>query len=92
MKLIDGRSVARTRLYVVYDMRTYPSTVMPYLHYFAMLRICCTIGSYTDAFTFSALTLLVRRQEGHPACKKLSGGMLAWLSVCSEVQTCMWPS
>jgi len=25
------------------------------------------------------LTLLVGRQEGHPACKKLSGGMLAWL-------------
>jgi len=30
---------------------------------------------------FSALTLLVERQEGHPACKKLSGGVLAWLSV-----------
>ena len=29
---------------------------------------------------FSALTLLVGRQEGHPACKKLSGGMLARLS------------
>jgi len=29
---------------------------------------------------FSALTLLVGRQEGHPACKKLSGGMLALLS------------
>jgi len=25
-------------------------------------------------------TLLVGRQEGHSACKKLSGGMLAWLS------------
>jgi len=36
---------------------------------------------------FSALTLLVGRQEGHPACKKLSGEMLAWLSVWSEVQT-----
>jgi len=32
---------------------------------------------------FSALTLLVGRQEGHPACKKLSGGELAWLSVWS---------
>ena len=30
---------------------------------------------------FSALTLLVGRQEGHPACKKLSGGVLAWLSL-----------
>jgi len=35
--------------------------------------------------TFSALTLLVGRQEGQPACKKLSGGVLAWLSVWSEV-------
>ena len=41
---------------------------------------------------FSALTLLVGRQEGHPACKKLSGGVLAWLSVCSEVQTTTRPS
>jgi len=24
---------------------------------------------------------LVGRQEGHPACKKLSGGVLAWLSL-----------
>jgi len=36
---------------------------------------------------FSALMLLVGRQEGHPACKKLSGEVLAWLSVWSEVQT-----
>jgi len=28
-----------------------------------------------------ALTQLVWRKEGHPACKKLSGGVLAWLSV-----------
>jgi len=41
---------------------------------------------------FSALTLLVGRQEGHPACKKLSGGVMAWLSVWSKVQTCIWPS
>ena len=41
---------------------------------------------------FSALTLLIGRQEGHPACKKLSGGLLAWLSVWSEMQTCIWPS
>jgi len=27
-----------------------------------------------------------------PACKKLSGGVLAWLSVWSEVQICIWPS
>ena len=43
-------------------------------------------------FAFSALTLLVGRQEGHPACKKLSSEVLAWLSVWSEEQTCIWPS
>jgi len=37
---------------------------------------------------FSALTLiwLVGYQEEHAACKKLSDGVLAWLSVYSEVQ------
>jgi len=40
-------------------------------------------------FAFSAFTLLVARQEGHPACKKQSGGVLAWLSVWSKVQTCI---
>jgi len=33
---------------------------------------------------FSALTLLVGRRERHPACKKLSSGVLAWLVVCLE--------
>jgi len=45
-----------------------------------------------QTLAFSALTRLVGRQEGHPACKKLSGGVLAWLSVWSEVQTCTLPS
>ena len=35
---------------------------------------------------------LVGRQEGHPVCKKLSCGVLAWLSVWSEVKTCILPS
>ena len=47
---------------------------------------------YKLLFAFSALTLLVGRHEWHPACKKLSGGVLAWLSVWSEMQTCIWPS
>ena len=48
--------------------------------------------AYIYIYAFSALTLLVGRQEGHPACKKLSGGVLAWLSVWSNVQTCICPS
>jgi len=43
-------------------------------------------------FAFSALTLLVGQHEGHLACKKLSDGLLVWLSVWSKVQTCIWPS
>ena len=56
----------------------------------ALVFLCsfCVVG----LCAFSALTLLVGRQEGHPACKKLSGGVLAWLSVWSKVQTCIWPS
>jgi len=42
-------------------------------------------------FVFSALMLLVGQQERHPACKNLSGGVLAWLSVWGEVQICIWP-
>ena len=56
------------------------------LHSLSKLWTCVQV------IAFSALTLLVGRQEGHPACKKLSGGVLAWLSVWSEVQTCIWPS
>jgi len=38
-----------------------------------------------SGFAFNALMLVVGRKEGHPACKELSGGVLAWLSVWSEV-------
>jgi len=43
-------------------------------------------------YPFSALMLLVGWQEGHLACKNLSGGVLAWLFVWSDVQTCIWLS
>jgi len=48
------------------------------LHYFRHSGSC---------HAFSALTLLVGWQERHLTCKKLSGGVLAWLSVWREVQT-----
>ena len=57
------------------------------MYYVYVTSICARL-----LVTFHDLTLLVGRQEGHPACKKLSGGVLAWLSVWSEVQTCIWPS
>jgi len=67
----------------------------------AVKRVQCSFifGSYLcfadhcmSVSAFIALTLLVGQQEGHPACKKLSSEVLAWLSVWSEVQTCIWPS
>ena len=54
-------------------------------------KVDCGLGNSTSnrerssapklVFAFSALTLLAGRQEGCPACKKLSGGVLAWSSV-----------
>ena len=41
--------------------------------------------------TDNALKLLVGRRKGIQP-EKMSGGVLAWLSVRSEVQTCIWPS
>jgi len=38
-------------------------------------------------YAFSALTLLVGRQEQHPACKKLSDGVLAWYLCAAR---CKW--
>jgi len=39
---------------------------------FALFSFTC----FEENFTFSALTLLVGRLEGHPACQKLSGEVL----------------
>ena len=61
-----------------------PETVVftEYWHYINFItNYHCIIMHSIEAF--SALMLLVRRQEGHPVCKKLSGGVLVWLSVWS---------
>jgi len=49
---------------------------------------------FTDGLSiaFSALTLLVGRQEGHLARKKLSGRVGAGVVICLERgATCIWP-
>jgi len=56
--------------------------------FFALISTIFSAYAF-GAHAFSALTLLVGRQEGHPAYKKQSGGVLGWLSVWSEVQTCI---
>jgi len=58
-----------------------------------VLTVCVQSARISKkGIAFSALTLLVGWQEGHPACKRLSGRVLVWLSVWREVQTCIWPS
>ena len=57
-----------------------------------LFLILCHFVEGDGGNAFSALMLLVGWQEGHPACKKLNGELLVWLSVWSEVQTCIWPS
>ena len=41
-------------------------------------KVVILLNSLCKMCAFSALTLLVERQEGHPAYKKLSGVVLAW--------------
>jgi len=64
---------------------------MHILHFIAAVLLLRLSMFYVVFFVvysvaFSALILLVGRQEAHPACKKLSDEVLAWLSVWSEVQ------
>ena len=61
-------------------------------HSFIIIITTHYLRTSGTSIAFSALTLLVGRQEGHPACKNLSGGVLAWLFVWNEVQTCIRPS
>ena len=58
--------------------------------YLLAVDMCLPVTGLFASNWFSAMTLLVGRQEGHPACKKQnSGGVLARLSVWSKVQTCI---
>ena len=68
---------------------SWPITATPFC------ATCCYRISGTFLATgcaFSALTMLVGGRKGIRPVKKQSGGVLAWLSVWSEVQTCIWPS
>jgi len=53
-----------------HQLLLYKSPVTTY----TQLAINSTV--YQSVFPFSVLTLLVGRQEGHPACKKLDVGLL----------------
>ena len=73
-------------LYVIRILKSYVwilgNSVVNILYWLIMF---CSVA-------FSAFMLLVGQQEGIWPVKNLSAVVLAWLSVCSEVQTCIWPS
>ena len=79
---------------LVYCMNYHVLSVLTYNQLLNFEFFYCVLHAigYFRFSAFSALTLLVGQQEGHTACKKLSGGVLVWLSVWSKVQTCIWPS
>jgi len=92
MRQVSSRSGVATLRTAVHLLLTY---LLTYLHTDGQHRHHAVIDYNLIlylALAFGALTLLVGRQEGHLACRKLSGGVLEWLSVCSEVQTCTRPS
>ena len=79
----------RAVLYILYLLRLY-CLLLPILY---DLLTCRNKRQLTYLhIAFSALTLLVGWQEGHPACKKQSGGVLAWLSAWSEVRLACGPA
>jgi len=51
------------------------------MHQFSLFQtnrpVTLSFACVCITFAFSALTLMVGRQEGHPACKKLTGEVLA---------------
>ena len=63
------------QVYSLVPLVSYPSCrVSRLLRFFShMVNV-----NVLQVFAFSASMLLVGQQEGHPACKKLSGGVLAW--------------
>jgi len=54
------------------------------IFYIRFHRISITTSYYSVSFAFSALTLLVGRQEGHPACKNWAVG--CWCGYLSGVR------
>jgi len=93
-------SAVSARLTVMTNRQTEHATRVAIVHTLRSAEQCgLGVPAWSNAllvlsaqYASSALTLLVGRQEGHPACKTQSGGVLVWLSVWSKVQTCIWPS
>jgi len=60
--------------------------VCKYVYLFTFIYFNLKFAFIALTFAFSALMLLIGRQDEHPASKKLSDEVLAWLFVWSKVQ------
>jgi len=67
-------------MFLLLELHGIDITVLVIFYYFSPNLVLFIINSLQTG-AFSALTLLVGWQEGHPACKKLSSEVLMWLSV-----------
>ena len=70
------RMINTSRSTVYHSMKWYMVTVYHFIEWYTSVLWRCWLGG----------------RKGIRPLKKLSGGVLAWLSVWSKVQTCTWPS
>jgi len=63
-----------------------PKVQVAAIHVYMCVCVCVCVCYYMHACTHA------RKPARHPACKKLNGGMLAWLCVWVKMQICIWPS
>ena len=94
--ILGGHVLALREVLVKGISSTSQSDLQQCSHLLSVLQLLVYLSinkknSVTTGLRFSALTLSVGRQEGHPVNKKLSNGVLAWLSVYSEMHTAQLP-
>ena len=65
------------------DLLFFSSSLLVNISQFVIFIIQFNLVCISKVSAFSALTLLVGRQEGHPACKKQSGGTTGMV-ICLE--------
>jgi len=78
---------------------TIPVHILVVLHLFCFHSVILHLFFYLDRNLARVCNIQRKKEDAAgwvvgraPACKNLSGGMLAWLSVWGDVQICIWPS
>jgi len=63
-----------------------------HLSMFVCMLHACPVEAFSKCLAVDFWCCYINYGWSKKVCKKLSDGVLAWLSVWSEVQTCIWPS